>query len=575
MARRFFSSFAALNIVQFLSALNDNIFKLLFVFLLIHIKSPEHSNTILAAAGAIFVIPFLLFATTAGTLADRFSKRSIITITRFIEIAIMSGAVIMIAFQSMIGGYIILFLMATSSAIFSPCKFGIIPEIVKKEKISHYNGLLTATTYLAIIVGTFLASLLADITHRNFILSTSLCVAIVTLGAFVSLKIEKTPAQAKEKRMSPRLISDLYHTLKKAGNVRYLFIAILFGGYFLFMGAYVQLNIIPYSLQSLHQSEIQGGYLFLLTAIGIGIGSFLTGKLSGKEVELGYVPLAAFGITIILILLWAFSSYFYVVCALLILLGILGGFYIVPIESFIQAASPAEDRGQNVAAANFISFLGVIIASALIGFFGAFLCLTAASGFLIVGIITLFMAALLLLTMADQVLRLFVARNARYFWNLKITGVKNIRELPAVLLMAERTSWIDTIVVMAMLPRLIRYIVPIEGKFVPSRKKMYRLLALLPLDKEHIAPLGPKAIKLIRKELLLGHPVCLMQPPPTKAKNLKEWEAQIEELTEGLAVPILPVHITRKKVPEGTSLFKQILSLFQGEIKVSFGNVRS
>ncbi len=575
MARRFFSSFAALNIVQFLSALNDNIFKLLFVFLLIHIKSPEHSNTILAAAGAIFVIPFLLFATTAGTLADRFSKRSIITITRFIEIAIMSGAVIMIAFQSMIGGYIILFLMATSSAIFSPCKFGIIPEIVKKEKISHYNGLLTATTYLAIIVGTFLASLLADITHRNFILSTSLCVAIVTLGAFVSLKIEKTPAQAKEKRMSPRLISDLYHTLKKAGNVRYLFIAILFGGYFLFMGAYVQLNIIPYSLQSLHQSEIQGGYLFLLTAIGIGIGSFLTGKLSGKEVELGYVPLAAFGITIILILLWAFSSYFYVVCALLILLGILGGFYIVPIESFIQAASPAEDRGQNVAAANFISFLGVIIASALIGFFGAFLGLTAASGFLIVGIITLFMAALLLLTMADQVLRLFVARNARYFWNLKITGVKNIRELPAVLLMAERTSWIDTIVVMATLPRLIRYIVPIEGKFVPSRKKMYRLLALLPLDKEHIAPLGPKAIKLIRKELLLGHPVCLMQPPPTKAKNLKEWEAQIEELTEGLAVPILPVHITRKKVPEGTSLFKQILSLFQGEIKVSFGNVRS
>src|ERR1700722_1228163 len=143
MKRKLLSSFAALNIVQFLSALNDNIFKLLLVFLLIHIKGPHKSYAILAAAGAIFVIPFLLFASIAGTIADRFSKKKGITITRFVEIGIMVAAVGVIALQSVVGGYLILFFMATTSALFSPCKFGIIPEIVKKEKISHYNGVMT------------------------------------------------------------------------------------------------------------------------------------------------------------------------------------------------------------------------------------------------------------------------------------------------------------------------------------------------------------------------------------------------------------------------------------------------
>lgn len=569
--RTLFSSFAALNIVQFLSALNDNIFKLLFVFLLIHKLGPEKSYGILALAGAIFVIPFLLFASLAGTIADRYSKKRVITITRFVEIGIMCLAVGMIALQSAIGGYLILFCMATTSAIFSPCKFGIIPEIVKKEKISHYNGLMTATTYLAIILGTFLASLLTDVTERNFVLSSSICIAIALLGALFSLRIEKTPAQAFEKKISARLFSDIYRTLRKANRIRYLLVAIVFAAYFLFIGAYVQLNIIPFAIQSLGQSEIQGGYLFLMTAIGIGIGSFLSGKLSGKEIELGYVPLAALGLTCVLICLFLFSTHFYVVAPLLIILGILGGFYIVPMESFIQAASLPQDRGQNVAAANFMSFLGVVLASLVLGIFGALLHLSAASGFLIVGLLTLLVALLLFLTMADQVLRLLVARCAHYFWNLKVTGRKNLEAHPTLLLVAQRNSWLDTVVVMATLPRLIRYIVPMKGRFIRSRTFVYHLLALLPLDREHILPPGPSAIKLIRKELMLGHPVCLMEP--AKRANLKDWEEEVGELVEGLGIPTLPIYIQRHEVSENASYLSQFLSLFKHPIKVSYGKI--
>lgn len=574
MKGRFLTSFAALNLAQFLSALNDNIFKLLLIFMLIHLKGPASSNMILSLAGAIFVIPFLLFASIAGTLADRFSKRNVIVVIRSVEIAVMILAVWAISRQSAVGGYLILFAMATLSALFSPCKFGIIPEIVPSEKISHYNGILTATTYLAIILGTFLAALLADITHRDFVFSSSICIVIAVLGAFFSFWIKKTPPAASFKKVSPRVFTEIYRTLRKAKKIRYLLVAIIFAGYFLFMGSYVQLNIIPFALQSLHLSEVQGGYLFLMTAIGIGLGSFLSGRLSGKEVELGFVPLATMGIMATLFGLSLFASQFYLVSFLLVLLGILGGFYIVPMESFIQAASPPENRGQNVAAANFISFLGVIIASFLIGFLGGILKLSASTGFFIVGLITFFVALLLFLLMADSVLRLVIAKCARYFWGLKVVGRRNLKNIP-LLLVAERHSWLDTVVVMAALPRLIRYIVPIEGRFVKTRSLIYRLLAIIPLDSDHFVLLGSAATDLIEKELSLGHPVCLMQPTKLRSRNLAAWEEEVGRLISHTKVPILPVHITRKRPHKQAGYIAQLLSLFKGKVTVTFGEIQS
>lgn len=569
---KFFTSFAALNGAQFCSAINDNIFKLLLVFLLIDTQGQGQSNTILSIAGAIFVIPFLLFASLAGTLSDRFSKRSIIVTTRIIEFFIVSGGVVAIASQSAIAGYAVLFLMATQSAIFSPSKYGIIPEIVQKQHISRYNGIITATTYLAIILGTFLASFLSQVTHKNFFLSSFACLAIAGAGIFFSFGIEKTKPQAATKKVSPHFISEIYRSLKRARQTRYLLPVLIFASYFLFLGAYTQLNIIPFSFQALHLTEIQGGYLFLMTAIGIGMGSFFSGRLSGKEVELGFVPLSALGMTLVLIALHMFASHFYVVVPLLIILGFFGGFYIVPIDAFIQTASPSENRGQNVATSNFMSFLGVVVASGLIAFFGNVLGLSASQGFLLVGIFTLFIAFLLLLLMADQVLRLLVAFAARLFWKLKVTGRRNITHTPAVLLIGQRISWLDTIIVMATLPRLIRYIVPIKGRFLKGRSFVYRLLRLIPVDMEHFSLIGTPSLKEIRKELDLGHTVCLMHPVAIESKTLKEWEDKLAELLKDSSIPVIPVHIRRHHPPEGASYLAQLKTLFQTPIKVSYGS---
>jgi acyl-[acyl-carrier-protein]-phospholipid O-acyltransferase/long-chain-fatty-acid--[acyl-carrier-protein] ligase len=572
---RFFSSFASLNITQFLTALNDNLYKLLLVFFLISLKGAEHSNTILSLAGAIFVIPFLLFASLAGTLADRLSKRSIIYFTRITEILTTSLGVVAFLFRSVWGGYAVLFLMALQSTLFSPCKYGIIPEIVPKAKISHCNGVITATTYLAIILGTFLASFVTEITRQKFVVAGLTCVIVAILGLIMSCGIEKTRPQAETKKVSARFISDIFRTLKRAKQKRYLLPTLIFGSYFLFMGSYTQLNIIPFTIQSLHLSEVHGGYLFLMTAIGIGLGSYVAGEISGKEVELGFIPLAAFCMMLCFLFLYFFQYHFFVVVPFLILLGFFGGFYTVPIEAYIQVASPDEDRGQNVAAGNFLSFIGVILASGLLALLGNVFSLTAAQGFYVMGWITLVISIALVILVADQLLRLGISMWARLFLKIQVWGKNRILQSKTpLLLIAPRLSWLDTLIVMAVLPRMIRYIVPVAV----SKQKyrfLYKLLHFIPLDIEHFSPIGSRTLSAVRKELVSGNSVCLMHPIDLPPATLHDWENALAQLLQNINATVMPIHIARVIASSPKNPLSQLFSLHSSPIKLSYGSPKN
>lgn len=525
---------------------------------MIDLYGSQNSNLILALAGATFVVPFLLFASLAGTLADRYSKRTIITITRLTEIGVMICGVIAFSLESPLLGYGVLFLMAFQTTLFSPCKYGILPEIVPPKKISYFNGLIAATTFLAIILGTFLASFLTDITHKQFIVASWVCVVIALFGALFSFGIEKTKPQASQKKISRHFLKEVYLTLKKATRTRYLLLSILFGAYFLFIGAFVQLNIIPFTVQSLHHTEVQGGYLFLMTALGIGIGSFFAGKISGEQIELGFVPFATFGMALMLWLLHHYCCQLYPVAAILAILGLFGGFFIVPITAFIQVGSVNEDRGENVAVSNFISFFGVIVASFLIWYFGSYLNLTAADGFFIISLATLVMGVCLLGLMADQVLRLALSLLAQSFWKLHLHGKKILHQSTPQLIVVHRTSWLDTVIMMALLPRLMRYVVPVKGRFFKSRRTLLKTLSILAIDAEHYAP---HALEQVKTELALGRSVCFMVPAFTK-----KWETSLEELD----VSFVTATIERTLPAKQAGYFSQFLSLFHHPLKITF-----
>ncbi|MEI8328620.1 MAG: MFS transporter [Chlamydiia bacterium] len=378
-----------LNLTQFFGVINDNLYKLLLVFLFIDILGLDQAASILSAAGIIYVLPFLLFSSTAGILADRFSKQKIICTLKGFEVFITALVIVGFYYKSLWGCYALLFFLASHSALFGPSKYGIISELVEKDSITKANGLITSFTYIAMIVGTFLASFLTDITHKDFLLTSYACFIIAVLGFISSFFIEKTPAQGSNKKVSFLFLREIYGTLQFCKGIVHLRLAIFGSAFFLFIGAFAQLNIIPFAMESLHFSEIAGGYLFLVLAIGIAIGSYLCGRSMKSKIHLGISCLAGLGLSLSLILLTDASFSLTATVIMLIVLGMAGGAFVIPLDSFIQINSPIEKRGQVIAATNFLSFIGVLLASITLFLLNSLLDLSPAWSFRMMGILTL------------------------------------------------------------------------------------------------------------------------------------------------------------------------------------------
>lgn len=567
---RRFSSFTYLNVTQFLGALNDNIFKLLIVYYFIQLKGIESAHIILAITGAIFVLPFLLFSASSGTLADRFSKRNIIVLTKLFELIIVIGGIFSFYFESTFGPYCILFLLATHSALFAPSKYGIVPELVEEEKITKANGLMTSFTFLAIIIGTFSASFLLDITGRNFILASMFCATLSLVGLATSFCIEYTPPSGFHKRFNVLFLQEIYITLKNAYAVPSLLAAIFGSAFFLFLGAYVQLNIIPYSVNVLHLTDIQGGYVFLLTALGIGTGALLAGKISGRTVELGLVPFAGIGITVCCYMMDFLSDHILLILPLVMLEGVLGGIYQVPLDSYIQIASPNQYRGQIVAATNFLSYFGVLLASVLLYMVTEVFGYGPNKGFTILGTITLMVSIVVLFQFFDYLSRFIGMLLSRLLFKATFHGTENISDKPSIYV-CTHTAWSDTLLMLGAQRRRMRFFVEQQQLHAKWVKKIYQLLRVVNIPE----PLenSPVSLEEIKSTLKKGISVCIFLENPdicTEFKNLMN-SYSMQEILHGHDIPIIPVSIEKGTKQKTSKLFKGFLEKIQVPANVSFG----
>ncbi|MDB2614092.1 MFS transporter [Chlamydiales bacterium] len=577
--KRSFSPFTYLNITQFLGALNDNIYKLLIVYFLIGLEGPENSPTILSLTGAIFVIPFLLFSAASGTLADRYSKSTIIITTKILEVITMSFGLIGFFFELKMGSYLILFMMATQSAVFGPSKYGIIPEIVPNEHISKANGLMSFFTFFAIILGTFLASFMTDITNRNFVISAIFCILIAIIGLIFSCFIEYTPPAGSEKKVSPNIVSDIYRTIKRiwfeAPAPGVLLTAMGSSVYFLFIGAYMQLVLIPFAVQVLHISDVQGGYLFLCTALGIGIGSFLAGRISGKTVELGLIPLAALALGGSFFVLYSFADNWKAVIPIVVFMGMAGGMFLVPIDSYIQVASPKQLRGQVIAATNFFSFIGVLFASFTLYLLTEILQLKVDTTFIIIGIFAMIFAIMTLLQFFDFATRFIGMILSRLHFKTTIIGEENIPSSP-VIYVCPHTDWNDTLLLLGAQRRRMRFFIQEEQDHSPLFKKLYRLFRSVQLPQVEPLENNQLKIKIIKKALKKGISVCIFiahNDPEETIEQLKHSYC-FDEVLDELDHPMIPVIINKEiKTPKDSSYLSRFLTQLHCPAVITFGHL--
>jgi len=408
-------AFKWFNATQFMGAMNDNILKLLIIYSLIGSHGTEKAGAITAAVGASFVLPFLIFSAPAGCLADRFQKSRVIVAVKAMEVLVTALAIVAFACGWNNSLYVIIFLMAAHSAFFAPAKYGVIPELSRPGQLSRANGLVESFTFLAIIIGTTLASILPQLTSYRYWLASTACLLIAVLGLWAAWQMPATE-QADPGRKISLFPTELFRTMSQIRKERTLMLAIIGLAYFWFVGAFAQLNLISYGIQRLGLTQEQSGYLFLAAAFGIGIGSLIAARISGHTVELGLVPAGAIGLVVAQVLLLAAPANITATIIVIMLFGISAGFFSLPFQTFIQFGAKPTMRGEVLAASSFINWVGILLASAATFLVSAVFKLSAAEGFAVVGGLTLLVSFLTLSQMKDfrdQAINLFFRRSVK------------------------------------------------------------------------------------------------------------------------------------------------------------------
>lgn len=356
---------------QFQGAFSDNALKWLVVFpVLTSVVMTEADKEGFAShASQLFAIPFLLFATIGGWMADRFSKRSVMIGVKLAEIGIMLFAAFALKLEMQSLQLVAICMMGIHSTIFAPAKYGIIPEVLPTGKLSAGNGILELLTFIGIILGTFAGGWLAESLEHREMWSGILLAGLAAVGVLTSIGIAKVPAADPGKKLNLNIIGEIWSNFKVMKQDRDLWRANWGNTAFFFVAALVQLNLALYAHKVFHLKPTEQAWLQAALSLGIGVGSMLAGRLSRGRIEYGLIPVGAMVMALGSVALgWPGVEKSLFISALA-LLGIGGGLFIVPIVSVLQHSPAPEIRGAVQGAASWLSWVGIAVAAQMLTLF--------------------------------------------------------------------------------------------------------------------------------------------------------------------------------------------------------------
>ena len=377
--RRFLPMFLS----QFFGALNDNVFKqsLLLVITYGWIQQQSASvSTLNNLAALLFILPYFIFSATAGQIADKYERSFLVRSIKILEIVIM-----LIASAGFLLGNLwillfALFLMGTHSTFFGPIKYAILPDILKPNELMSGNALFQSGTSIAILIGMILGGTVISLSQGHMIWICLTIVSIAVVGYLSSRFVLKQPTTNTDLEIDWNFFRSIFQTIRYAKSLPLVFTILLGNSWYWFYGATYLTQIPQLTQQNLHANENVVSLLLTFFSVGIGVGSLLCRKIGGTEVNIKMVPIGAIGLTVFALYLAGslafvpdrigglmtisdmFSSglaYYHVMIAVT-LLGISGGFYIVPLYAMMQAYAPKSHRARVVAANNIFNAIFMV-----------------------------------------------------------------------------------------------------------------------------------------------------------------------------------------------------------------------
>lgn len=359
-------AFLGLNATQFLGAFNDNLYKQLVLLLCVDYEKVTHVKY-QGLATILFAVPFIAFSGFAGFLSDRFSKPYIITLCKVAEIAIVFVGLLSFLSHTIAVPLFVLFLMGTHSAFFGPPKYGVLPELLRETNLPRANGAILMTTFLAIIFGFAGAGKIKDISGDRLWLASTACLAVAVLGTLTSLLIRKIPPAQPDLKLKPSSLLIDRDTCRMLLANRPLLGVLIMSSAFWFVGG----TVYPPAVNDLGKLQMKvgdasTGYLAASTGVGIALGCVAAGWLSRLQVRGWVVRLGAWGICVSLAVIAIPGSSlggtllgYAGTAAALVSVGFFAGLYSVPLQVYLQAAAPSEQKGRIIAAMNLLNWIGI------------------------------------------------------------------------------------------------------------------------------------------------------------------------------------------------------------------------
>jgi 1-acyl-sn-glycerol-3-phosphate acyltransferase len=557
--RRFLPFFGT----QALGAFNDNVYKNLLVIIATY-HATEFTSLkpalLTNLAGGLFILPFVLFAGLAGQLSDKYDKVLVMRIVKACEVGIMLLAGFGLATHRMPVLLTALFLMGTHSTFFSPAKYGLLPEVLVEDELVGGNALLEMGTFVAILLGTLLAGILAE--RGDLALATATLVAIALGGLGFSLAMPRLRPALAGLALDWNLWRATFANLRAARRDPVVFLAVLGVSWFWFYGILVLAQVPLYAKQILNGSEQVVTLLLVGFSLGVGTGSLLCERLSGRRLEIGLVPLGSFGLTAfgadlffatpppaagapLEALAFLATPGAWRVLLDVTLVGVSGGLYIVPLYALINRRTPREVMSRVVSANNVWNAIFMVVASA----FGALMLtrgVTIPALLLVCAILNLAVAAFIYARVPEFLLRFLAWLLARVIYRIRVRGLERVPAEGAALVVCNHVSFADALVLSAAVHRPMRFVMESAIFRTPLLNLVFRGMKAIPIASAHEdRAVREAAFAQVLAELEAGQLVCIFpEGRLTPDGAVGEFRPGLMRVMQERPVPVVPVALS-------------------------------
>lgn len=548
---------------QFLGAMNDNVFKNGMVILMTFgglTLAGMKTELLVNAAGAIFILPFVLFSAFAGQLADKYEKAMLIRMTKWLELAIMCVGAIGFITQNLALLFSMLFLMGLQSTLFGPVKYAILPQALKEDELIGGNGIVESGTFVAILLGTIAGGVLVALKPSGPTITAVVCIVLAIAGYLASRSIPNAPATDPGLKLNWNPITETWNNIQIGSKNIVVWRSMLGISWLWFYGAMLLNQFPAMSKDVLSGNEEVATLLLAVFAVGVAIGSLLCERLSGKRVEIGLVPLGSIGMSVFAIDLYfatrgleptarvglgAFlsNSANWRVLFDLFMLSVSGGLFSVPMYALIQERAEPSHRSRVIAANNIMNAI-FMVASALLAMF-----LINAFGFdvpkliLTIGILNAVVALYIYSLTPEFLLRFVCWIIVSLSYKVKAKGLENIPHTGPVIIVANHVSYVDALVISAAVRRPLQFVMDHNIFKTPGLGWIFRQMKAIPIASAKEDPgKMEEAFARVRNALANGDAVAVFPEGKLTANGeMNPFRPGIERIVAETGAPVVPI----------------------------------